>query len=78
MPINPEQLKAQALGVLRQFYGYPSFLPMQYEVISHIMSGGRRRQVALLSNPCAVERWLLRGGFAAVGVDERPGGRPDC
>ncbi|MDY3735374.1 MAG: ATP-dependent DNA helicase RecQ, partial [Sodaliphilus sp.] len=40
MPINPEQLKAQALGVLRQFYGYPSFLPMQYEVISHIMSGG--------------------------------------
>lgn len=40
MPINPEQLKAQALGLLRQFYGYPSFLPMQYEVISHIMSGG--------------------------------------
>lgn len=40
MPNNSEQLKAQALGVLRQFYGYPSFLPMQYEVISHIMNGG--------------------------------------
>ncbi len=39
MPINLEQLKAQSLGILRRFYGYDSFLPMQFEVISHIMNG---------------------------------------
>ncbi|MDO4510399.1 MAG: DNA helicase RecQ [Bacteroidales bacterium] len=39
MPLNLEQLKTEALGILRRFYGYSSFLPMQFEVISHIMSG---------------------------------------
>ncbi|MCQ2291177.1 MAG: DNA helicase RecQ [Muribaculaceae bacterium] len=40
MPINQEQLKADSLGILRRFYGYSSFLPMQFEVISHVMNGG--------------------------------------
>lgn len=40
MPINQEQLKADSLGILRRFYGYSSFLPMQFDVISHVMNGG--------------------------------------
>lgn len=40
MPINQEQLKADSLGILRRFYGYSSFLLMQFDVISHVMNGG--------------------------------------
>lgn len=40
MSVNLEQLKTQSLGILRRFYGYDSFLPMQFEVISQIMGGG--------------------------------------
>ena len=32
-------MKREALAVLRKFYGYDSFYPMQYEVIEHVVSG---------------------------------------
>ncbi len=32
-------IKREALAVLRKFYGYDSFYPMQYEVIEHVVRG---------------------------------------
>jgi ATP-dependent DNA helicase RecQ len=38
--IEREELKRKALAVLKRFYGYDSFFPMQIDVISHVMNGG--------------------------------------
>jgi ATP-dependent DNA helicase RecQ len=38
--IEQEELKRKALAVLKRFYGYDSFFPMQIDVISHVMNGG--------------------------------------
>ena len=32
--------KAEALAVLRQFYGYDSFYPLQWQAIEHVLGGG--------------------------------------
>lgn len=32
-------LRIRALGVLRKFYGYDSFYPLQFQVIEHVMQG---------------------------------------
>ena len=34
-----QDLERRALAVLKKFYGYESFHPMQYEVIEHVMGG---------------------------------------
>lgn len=34
-----QDLKIKALGVLRKFYGYDSFYPLQFQVIQHVMQG---------------------------------------
>jgi len=34
-----EDLKRQALAILKKFYGYNSFHDMQYEVIEHVVQG---------------------------------------
>lgn len=34
-----DKLKRKALGLLKKFYGYSSFLPLQYEVIKCVMEG---------------------------------------
>lgn len=36
---NLDQLKAQALSLLRKFYGYSNLYPMQWQVISHVLEG---------------------------------------
>lgn len=36
---NDEQIKREALAVLRGCYGYSSFYPMQWEIINHVMHG---------------------------------------
>ncbi len=33
-------LQRQALGVLKRFYGYDSFYPLQWQAIAHVMQGG--------------------------------------
>lgn len=33
------QLEARALALLKRFYGYDSFYPVQFEVIKHVMAG---------------------------------------
>jgi len=33
-------LRRSALAILKRFYGYDSFHPLQYEVIEHVMGGG--------------------------------------
>lgn len=35
-----EEIRRTALSLLKKFYGYDSFRPLQYEVIEHIVSGG--------------------------------------
>ena len=35
-----DDLKRKAHAVLKKFYGYDSFHPMQFEVIEHVMNGG--------------------------------------
>jgi len=35
-----QDLKRKALAILKKFYGYDSFHPMQFEVIEHVMNGG--------------------------------------
>ena len=39
MALDIDCLKAESLGVLRRFFGYSSFLPMQFDVITWVMSG---------------------------------------
>ena len=39
MALDIDCLKAESLGVLRSFFGYSSFLPMQFDVITWGMSG---------------------------------------
>mgnify|MGYP002857415805 CR=1 FL=1 len=34
-----QDLERKAIAVLRKFYGYDSFYPMQYEVIEHVVNG---------------------------------------
>ncbi len=34
-----QDIENEALAVLRKFYGYSSFYPMQYEVIEHVVTG---------------------------------------
>lgn len=36
---NESEFKRRALGVLKRFYGYDSFYPIQYSVINHVMAG---------------------------------------
>lgn len=36
---DTNKLHIKALGVLKRFFGYNSFLPMQWDVISHVMTG---------------------------------------
>lgn len=37
--MNEVQLEQRALNILKQFYGYTSFRPMQWQVIKHVMQG---------------------------------------
>lgn len=37
--MEQDQSKRQALGLLKRFYGYDSFYPTQWNVISHILTG---------------------------------------
>ena len=39
-PMNDLELKREALRQLKTFYGYDSFYPLQWEIISHVMHGG--------------------------------------
>ena len=34
-----DKLKRKASGLLKKFYGYSSFLPLQYEVIKCVIEG---------------------------------------
>lgn len=66
--LGDTQLRTKALSVLRQFYGFSSFRPMQFEIISHAMhgndslvlmpTGGGKSMCfqipALLSDGCAI------------------------
>ncbi len=36
----PTDLYLRASGILRKFYGYTNFRPMQYQIIEHVMNGG--------------------------------------
>lgn len=37
--MEQSRLKQQALAVLKRFYGYDHFYPLQWQVISHVMQG---------------------------------------
>ena len=37
--MTDDEIKRAALGALREFYGYQSFYPMQWEAINHVMHG---------------------------------------
>lgn len=37
--MTDDEIKRAALGALREFYGYKSFYPMQWEAINHVMHG---------------------------------------
>ena len=39
MPHDTAALRQQALGLLKQFYGYDQFYPTQWQVIEHVMDG---------------------------------------
>lgn len=39
MEDNTSNLRVRALAVLRKFYGYDNFFPIQYQVIEHVMQG---------------------------------------
>ena len=39
MPIPNDNIEAQALTILRRFYGYSSFRPMQLDIIRSVLSG---------------------------------------
>ncbi len=39
MPHDTAALRQQALGLLKQFYGYDQFYPTQWQVIEHVMAG---------------------------------------
>lgn len=40
MEESTSNLRVRALAVLRKFYGYDNFFPIQYQVIEHVMQGG--------------------------------------
>ena len=66
--LNQESLAKQ---VLQETFGYQQFRPGQETIINTVLD--RRRQIAVLPDPGAGEKWFNGGGFAADFVDERSG-----